>query len=478
MLYSNETIVGSTLPNIEIPDNTCALVGVIIAIVAIVVISVILSVLTAGALAAPLAKGGTVAALAMLGAVSAGASIAFAASAATQLVLVGAGLQRDFDWEAVAVDTLAGGVGGALSGIGAIASAAKAAKTLANLGKTASKLVKVAKVVGAAALEVATEAASQAITKEKGEDFDALSLVAAGAAEGIGSVVDGVLDAAKASIKALRKTRSAADITKNLDSLVGPSKKAINQAKADFEFAKLGGATKNPELTQLKGKFTDLTADLKARAVSKATLGKRYKQAKADFEFATLRGVKGDGLNPLKQKLDLSKANVSKNSKTLEKSLINLELDINTDTLKQLTLSKVPRSKLNQASFKKGTKEFLRGTFQDTLIFKTIGRRVSADFKRQGLEVDNAEALLRATGKIATKGQKIALSGLKTAARSAEKYVQNRGRVVGDSEGFSSSLNAGNRRTGFLSLISSGYSAANEINLRVTGRSFINLTGD
>lgn len=484
-LYSTETIIGSTIPNIEIPDNSCALVGAIIAIVAIAIIAVVLSVLTLGKLAAPLAKGGTAAALALLGAVSSGAGIAFVASAATQLILVEAGLQRDFDWEAVAVDSLIGGVAAGVAGIGAIASAAKTVNTFTNLAKTASKLGKVAKVVGAAALEVATEAASQAITKEKGEDFDALSLVAAGVSESVANVVDGVLDAAKASIKALRKTTSAADIAKSLDKVAGSSRRVLKQAKADFkqakadfEFAKLRPDVSDKELTRLNSKFTDLTAKRKALDGAKAKLGKRYKQAKADFEFEKLRGVKGDKLDQLKQKLDLSKANVSKNNKTLEKSLINLDLDIKTDVLKQLKLIKSTKNNFNNtARLRKGTKEFLRGTFQDTAGFKAIGRRISADFKKQGLEVDAAEALLRATGKIATKGQKFALIGLKTSAAAAQKSIQNRDRVVGDSEGLLSSADPRRQKIGFLSLLSYGYSAANEINLRVTGRSLINLNG-
>ena len=147
--------------------------------------------------------------------------------------------------------------------------------------------------------------------------------------------------------------------------------------------------------------------------------------------------------------------------------------------MQQLQLNKVPKNKFNKtARLKKGAKEFLRGTFQDTLGFKAIGRRISADFKKQGLEVDAAEALLRATGKIATKGQKYALIGLKTSAESAQKYIQNRDRVVGDSEGFLSSDSPRKSKTGFLSLLSVGYSAANEINLRVTARSLINLNGD
>ncbi|MDB4299781.1 hypothetical protein N9928_01885, partial [bacterium] len=263
-LYSNDAIVGSTLPNIEIPDNTCALVGAIIAIVVISILAVVATVLTAGALAAPLAAGGVSAATAILGSVVAGATIAFAASVATQLVLVGAGLQREFDWESVAVDSLVGGIGGAVAGLGAFAATAK---SFANLSKTATNLLKVVKVVGSAALEVATEAAAQQITREKGEGFDALGLVLAGAAEGVAAAVDGVVDAAQASIKALRKTKSAGQIAESLSELTTAKtalknlKSSRKQAKAEADFVKLkpttkfDGKEKEIELSRLKQKI-------------------------------------------------------------------------------------------------------------------------------------------------------------------------------------------------------------------------------
>ena len=99
-----------------------------------------------------------------------GAAIALAASAATQGILVGFGLQESFDWDAVLADTVAGAFGGAAAGLGAAVAA----------GRAISTTVKVVNVVGQIALEAAGEAASQAIQNDGRVDAPWL-VVAAGA---------------------------------------------------------------------------------------------------------------------------------------------------------------------------------------------------------------------------------------------------------------------------------------------------------
>ena len=86
--------------------------------------------------------------------------------------------------------------------------------------------------------------------------------------------------------------------------------------------------------------------------------------------------------------------------------------------------------------------------FQNTLGFKAVGRTLSRDFKNTGAQVDNAESVLRAAGKIQTKAQKFGLVGLKFAASIAKQQVEQAYGTQNDT------LNFGGFRGGSLNLIS------------------------
>ena len=163
-LYNESTLIGSKLPAIPQPaPDPCAKVKLAFAIILIVVVAVlaaVATVFTAGALAPVAAAGTALTAGAVIGAVVAttvvAAVIAFAASAITQGILVGFELQKEFDWKAVAADVVAGAIGGVAAGIG---------QAVAVAGK-ATSLLKLANVVAQTALEVAGEAANQAIQND------------------------------------------------------------------------------------------------------------------------------------------------------------------------------------------------------------------------------------------------------------------------------------------------------------------------
>ncbi len=163
-LYNESTLIGSKLPAIPQPaPDPCAKVKLAFAIILIVVVAIaaaLLTVVSAGALAPVAAAGTALTAGAVIGAVVAttvvAAAIAFAASAITQGILVGFELQKEFDWKAVAADVVAGAIGGIAAGIG---------QAVAVAGK-ATSLLKLANVVAQTALEVAGEAANQAIQND------------------------------------------------------------------------------------------------------------------------------------------------------------------------------------------------------------------------------------------------------------------------------------------------------------------------
>ena len=189
----------------------CELAGVIAAIVVVAIVAAVATVLTVGA-AAPVAAAGiaslvgvatlstaaTVAVGVAVG-VGVGAAIALAASALTQGILVGTGLQTEFDWSQVAADALVGGLGGAAAGLGGAVNAAKAATTA----------VKIANVTGQLALDIGAEISNQAITKTGvfgDDDYGFLFIGLAGLGAGLGAASD--------ALGATRKAKNAARIAK------------------------------------------------------------------------------------------------------------------------------------------------------------------------------------------------------------------------------------------------------------------------
>jgi YD repeat-containing protein len=190
-LYKEGDIIGSNLPNLKSPpppkEDECAKITAIILIVVVAIAAIALTVVTVGAAApaAVLLVAGTSAGLAATIAVSVavgvvvGAAIAFAASVITQGILVGFGLQKEFDWEAVAADTVAGAFGGAAAGLGGAVATAR----------TVTTLLKVSNIVGQIALESFGELASQAIQND-GQISNPWLVVAAGAGGALGAVGD------------------------------------------------------------------------------------------------------------------------------------------------------------------------------------------------------------------------------------------------------------------------------------------------
>ncbi len=428
VIYNEGDITGSLLPNVVKEDNTCALIVAIILIVVIVIVAILVTVWTAG-VGAPAAVGGTVAAstaaLGVTKAVLVGAAIAFAASVATQGVLVGTGLQKDWDWNAVLAETLTGSLGalaggGAISAIGRIG---RLARTAASLGSTAKKLIPVAKVAGRILLESALEVASQAITN-KGKAIEPWSVVAAGIAEGLGDAVDAAKTASKTAISTLRRGLKSADIADLADevALFSTAKKLAKRNKAQAEF--------------------DLFADNAADVFSIQTATALKKNASDVADNIATKVTKGlrDGVQSANQKFDVNSFDFAFDS------LLD-EFSGGTFVNAAKKAAQPRRGGLGRRIYDAFGDGF-RDLFQDTMGFKAIGRALSRDFKNTGIQVDNAEFVLRAAGKIQTKAQKYGLVGLKFAASLARYQVEQAYGTQDDT------LNFGGFRGGNLNLIS------------------------
>jgi hypothetical protein len=255
-LYKEGDIVGSKLPNLTTPppeEDECAKIGAIILVVVVAIVAIVATVLTVGAAgpAAAAALGlaaGSIGAIAVSVAVGAviGAAIAFAASAITQGILIGFGLQKSFDWKAVAADVVAGFFGGAAAGLGAAVSAAR----------TLTTTVRVVNIVGQALLETAGEAASQAIQND-GKIVSPGLVVAAGAGAALGAIGD-VAKKAQKGKKALDIAIETTDVknivTRARSGAVSGAKAVAESGQASLEgfsrranrvFAKSGNITDN-----------------------------------------------------------------------------------------------------------------------------------------------------------------------------------------------------------------------------------------
>ena len=456
VIYNEGDITGSLLPNVVKDDNTCALIVAIILIVVIVIVAIVATVLTAG-VGAPAAVGGAVSASAALvgvaKAVAVGAAIAFAASVATQGVLVGTGLQKDWDWNAVLAETLTGSLG-ALAGGGAISAVGRIgrlARTAASLGSTAKKLLPVAKVAGRILLESALEAASQAITN-KGKAIEPWSVVAAGVAEGLGDAVDAAKTASKAAISSLRRGRKSTDIADDAANLFNLSdkgiKKARRQKRAVVEFEFMGGRIKDKGEKKIRLKEADIeSVRLQSSSGSVELQDPRagealyfLRDAASDRVASSVAQGLRDGVQSVNQKFDVNSFDFAFNS------LLD-EFSGGTFVNAAKKAAQQRRGGLGRRIYDAFGDGF-RDLFQDTMGFKAIGRALSRDFKNTGIQVDNAEFVLRAAGKIQTKAQKYGLIGLKFAASLARYQVEQAYGTQDDT------LNFGGFRGGNLNLIS------------------------
>ena len=262
-VYSEGAIVGSKLPNLKSPpppqssqqasgSDNCAQIGAIILAVVIAIVAIAATILTAGFLA-PLAAtaiglsvGFATAAFTIAFTAVAGAVIGFAASAATQGFNILLGVQDEFDWKQVAIDTVAGFVGGAFGALGEIATTAVKA---AQLGVTLTRVARVAIAVGEAAGEVGTEAASQAATNEGRIEQPWMF----GAA--IGGVVVGELLSKGVKLLAKRFGKAADDVAEAAADAATPSKRLTLQAD---------GTVESTPVNKIAAKPKDVTTPVKA----------------------------------------------------------------------------------------------------------------------------------------------------------------------------------------------------------------------
>lgn len=319
--YDESEIIGSKMPNIQNPPppkkDKCAVITAIILIVVVAIVAIALTIVSVGTLAPAAAAAlgfaaGGVAAVLTTVAVGAvvGAAIAFAASAATQGILVGFKLQDKFDWNAVAADTAAGGLAGAAAGLGAAFNAARAASTA----------FKVVNVVGQVALEVAGELTSQAI-QYNGEIKQPWLVAVAGAGGAVGAIADVASRGAKLAGKVDDVIDVADDAAKSVDEVAAAARSAgkqvfdrkvfaavakhqwaqpgfIAELKSGYNKAKKGVAklySKLPSKAQVNAGFTK-ASDAIGTGLSKAGTGIKSGFNKAGNAIGRGLGAAGDGL--------------------------------------------------------------------------------------------------------------------------------------------------------------------------------------
>ena len=266
-LYQEGEIVGSKLPNLKSPPppqtaqsaqggNNCAVIAAIILTVVVAIVAIALTIVTAGVLAplAAAAIGATstlaVAAVTIAVGAVAGAVIGFAASAATQGIQIGLGLKEEFDWKQVAIDTVAGFVGGAFGGIAQVASTALKA---AQLGVTAFRIARVGIALAEAAGEVAIEAASQAAANE-GRIEEPWMLAASAAGVAVGELLT----------RGVRVIRNAVKSSRAAAKAVKDAAEAGAQAGKRVRFTDANEVISSKPLSQVTLKPKDTTTSLKA----------------------------------------------------------------------------------------------------------------------------------------------------------------------------------------------------------------------
>ena len=245
-VYSESGIVGSRLPNLKAPppdeSAKCAAIGAIIGVILLAIVGVILSIVTIG-IAAPAAAAAVGAAAGAAAGIIAGvlvgaaigAVIAFSISALSQLVLVGAGLQKEFDWTQVLADTAVGFISGGVAGLGELISA----------GILVGRVAKIAVTVASVALEATGETLRQVIVNPDHRPDNPLSIVLAGVGAGFGAAATIATRAAK--------LRSASKVAGLVERAGITDKSLIIAGKARNTIRKLQDGTKIVKIVERDG---------------------------------------------------------------------------------------------------------------------------------------------------------------------------------------------------------------------------------
>ncbi len=269
-VYSESEIVGSRLPNLKAPppDDSakCAAIGAIIGVILLAIVGVILSIVTIG-IAAPAAAAAVGAAAGAAAGIIAGvlvgaaigAVIAFSISALSQLILVGAGLQKEFDWTQVLADTAVGFISGGVAGLGELISA----------GILVGRIAKIAVTVASVALEATGETLRQVIVNPDHRPDNPLSIVLAGVGAGFGAAATIATRAAK--LQSASKVAGAVERSGLLDKSLAVGGKFRNTIR------KLQDGTKIVKIVQKDGtvvfkQVTRLSAAAKGAPVVSKTL--------------------------------------------------------------------------------------------------------------------------------------------------------------------------------------------------------------
>jgi YD repeat-containing protein len=232
VVYKEGDIIGSTLPNLKAPPppppDKCAVITAIILIVVIAIVVAVAIAVTAGAAFAAIAPAGAgIAAIVggLLAAAAIGAAFGFVGGVLTQAVLVGFGLQEEFNWRDVAASTVVGAFTGVASGL---------AKGI-EIGVFAARMATFAK-VAIVAVEVSGEATRQFVADGQISSWSGLAVA------GIG----GALRAASAGTRAAANVAVRQQAARNLEVAVKASSKARNVLGiTDETLAALRSASKN-----------------------------------------------------------------------------------------------------------------------------------------------------------------------------------------------------------------------------------------
>ncbi len=150
VLYDQNEIAGSSLPNLKGPkQNGCVQVLVIVLTVIVAVVAAVLTAGIGGAIVASAGAGlsATIGAIALAGLV--GAGIAAAANVLTQGINIWFGVQKEFSWSSLAFAAAAGFLSGVAGGVGAAANAAAAGSKMVSFAKVALPLLR----MGSAAIK-------------------------------------------------------------------------------------------------------------------------------------------------------------------------------------------------------------------------------------------------------------------------------------------------------------------------------------
>jgi YD repeat-containing protein len=237
VVYDQNEITGTTLPNLATEQDACAIILAVILIILIIIIAVVVAVVTfgaataiSGAIAATGISGVAATLLTVAAVAVVGAAIAFVGSLVTQGLLIAFGVQDDIDWTAVAAESVAGAFAGIGAGLSAALKVAVAAGKLASVSAKVATAVKVVSVGIAAAAGAGGEAIRQTIIDGKVTSFVAVAAAGIGAAISVGAVFKAAGSATKAASK-------AAALGSTLDDTATVASKAAQVTSARFDIA-------------------------------------------------------------------------------------------------------------------------------------------------------------------------------------------------------------------------------------------------